>query len=331
MTTTPDTAGYAKSCVKPDLLSEGLALLRIRGHVGARTEAKGSWGLQLPRGPSYFHVIEQGSCWLQLDDARQPIRLEAGDAVILPHGHAHRLSDAPRRKAIPLVEALGHDGVIRLGSEGPATDIVCGAFQFDGGTGHPLLASMPPLVHVSGSNTQPIEHKEMLKFLVQEVRHPHLGAEAAVARLVELLFVQTVRSWIDAQPESAGGWLVALRHPVIKKALGKIHAEPSRKWTVAELAARAGVSRSGLSGLFRQLLHVSPMAYLARWRLLLAARALRDEGLSVREAADRVGYEAQAAFSRAFKAHFGVAPATYRQQGLQYGVAPATYRQQGLQ
>jgi AraC-like DNA-binding protein len=123
-----------------------------------------------------------------------------------------------------------------------------------------------------------------------------------------------VRTWIDAQPESAGGWLVALHHPVIKTVLGKMHAEPAREWTVSELAARAGVSRSALSALFRQLLGVSPMAYLARWRMLLAALVLRDEGLRVRDAADRVGYEAEAAFSRAFKDHFGVAPATYRQR-----------------
>jgi AraC-like DNA-binding protein len=315
MTTTPNTGSHGKSYVEPDLLSESLALLRIRGHVGSRTEAKGAWGLQLPASDSYFHVIERGNCWLQLNDAKEPIRLDTGDAVILPHGHAHRLSDAPGRKATSLAKALETqcDGVVRLGSEGPMTGIVCGAFRFDGAAGHPLLESLPPLLHVSGAGMQAVELKELQRFLIHEVRHPRLGAEAVVARLVELLFVQTVRNWIDAQPVGTSGWLVALRHPVINAVLKNMHAFPAREWTVSELAALAGISRSGLSALFRQVIGVSPMAYLARWRLLLAARVLRDEGLSVRQAADRVGYQADVAFSRAFKRQFGVAPGTYRQ------------------
>jgi AraC-like DNA-binding protein len=266
MTTTPSTSNHGKSYVEPDLLSESLALLRIRGHVGSRTEAKGAWGLQLPASDSYFHVIERGNCWLQLNDAKGPIRLDTGDAVILPHGHAHRLSDAPGRKAMSLAKALETqcDGVVRLGSEGPMTGIVCGAFRFDGAAGHPLLESLPPLLHVSGAGMQAVELKELQRFLIHEVRHPR-------------------------------------------------HAFPAREWTVSDLAAQAGISRSGLSALFRQVMGVSPMAYLARWRLLLAARVLRDEGLSVREAADRVGYQADVAFSRAFKRQFGVAPGTYRQ------------------
>jgi len=315
MTRTPASSNSERGCVEPDVLSHSLALLRVRGHVGSRTEARAPWGLQLPASDSYFHVIERGSCWLQLNGAPDPVRLETGEVVILPHGSAHRLSDSPGRKAVSLAQALEgqRDGVVRLGVDGPATGIVCGAFRFDGGVGHPLLESLPPVLHVQGAGTRAVEYKEMVqRFLIQEVRNPNLGAEAVVARLVELLFVQTVRSWIDAQPEGTRGWLVALRHPVINTVLTSMHASPAREWTVSDLASEAGISRSALSALFRQLVGVSPMAYLARWRLLLAARSLRDEGLSVREAADRVGYEAEAAFSRAFKRQFGVAPATYR-------------------
>jgi AraC-like DNA-binding protein len=317
MTRTPEAGHDDRGYVAPDLLSDSLALLRIRGHVGSRTEAKAPWGLQLPANDSYFHVIERGSCALQLDGAADAIRLETGDAVILPHGHAHRLSDAPGRKVVSLAKALQgqRDGVVRLGANGAATDIICGAFRFDSAAGHPLLESLPPLMHLRGVSMQAVESRELAqRLLIHEVRNPHLGAEATVARLVELLFVQAVRGWIDAQPEGTGGWLVALRHPAIRAVIGKMHASPAREWTVAELAAEVGVSRSGLSALFRRLVGVSPMAYLARWRLLLAARILRDEGLSIREAADRVGYDADAAFSRAFKRQFGVAPGTYRER-----------------
>jgi AraC-like DNA-binding protein len=304
------------SYVEPDLLSESLALLRIRGHVGSRTEARGAWGLQLPPSDSYFHVIERGNCWLQLDDAREPVRLGTGAAVILPRGHAHRLSDAPGRTPVLLAQALRtqRDGVVRLGSEGELTSIVCGAFRFDGGAGHPLLESLPPLLHAPRRGPQALDHQELLqRILIHEVHHPHLGAEAVVGRLVELLFVQIVRDWIDAQPAETIGWLVALRHPVISPVLKSMHAFPEREWTVSELAAVAGLSRSALSAHFRQVVGVSPMAYLTRWRLLLAARVLRSEGLSVRQAADRVGYDAEAAFSRAFKRQFGIAPASYRE------------------
>src|SRR5215510_2465844 len=104
MIRTPNTARQAKSYVEPDLLSESLALLRIRGHVGSCTEARGAWGLRLPQSDSYFHLIERGSCWFQLDSAKNAVRLDTGDAVILPHGHPHRLSDAPGRKPIPLAQ-----------------------------------------------------------------------------------------------------------------------------------------------------------------------------------------------------------------------------------
>jgi AraC-like DNA-binding protein len=315
MTRTPEPSGG--SYVVPDLLSDSLALLRIRGHVGSRTEARAPWGLQLPASDSYFHVIERGSCALQLDGAADAIRLETGDAVIIPHGHPHRLSDAPGRKVVSLAKALAgqRDGVVRLGGNGAATDIICGAFRFDSAAGHPLLESLPPLMHVRGPSTQAVEYKELAqRHLIHEVRNPRLGAEAVVARLVELLFVQAVRSWVDARPEGSRGWLVALRHPIVRTVLGKMHASPAHEWTVAELAAEARVSRSSLSALFRRLVGMSPMAYLARWRLLLAARILRDEGLSIREAADRVGYEADAAFSRAFKRQFGVAPGAFRER-----------------
>ena len=136
--------------------------MRIRGHVGSRTEAKAPWGLQLPASDSYFHVIERGACFLQFDGAADAIRLETGDAVILPHGHPHRLSDAPGRKVVSLAEALEgqRDGVVRLGADGAPTDIICGAFRFDSAAGHPLLESLPPLMHLRGVRMQAVEYKE---------------------------------------------------------------------------------------------------------------------------------------------------------------------------
>lgn len=307
------------SCVEPDILSDSLTLLRARGHVGSRTEATSPWGLHLTNADSYFHVIEQGRCWLQLDGAADAVCLNAGDAVILPHGHDHRLFDSPGQATLPIEDVLAEqpDGIVRIGGGGAATAIICGTFRFDCSEGHPLLESLPAVMRVCGEHTQVLGWREMLqRFLVQEIRNPCLGAEAVVARLVELLFVQTIRSWVDELPEGASGWLAALRDPVIRTVLRHMHAEPARSWTVPELASTSCISRSALAGRFHELVGVSPMAYLSRWRLLLAARILRDEGLSNRETAERVGYEAEAAFSRAFKRQFGIAPAAYRKNAM---------------
>jgi hypothetical protein len=133
-------------------------------------------------------------------------------------------------KPVSLAQALEtqRDGVVRLGNQGALTSIVCGSFHFDGGAGHPLLESLPPLLHVPRLGTQAVDHKDLLqRFLIHEVRHPQLGAEAVVGRLLKLLFVQTVRNWVDAQPAEASGWLVALRHPVVSSVLKSMHASPS--------------------------------------------------------------------------------------------------------
>src|SRR5262245_50522941 len=177
MTEMPVQKLQGGSYVSADVLSDSLALLRIRGHVGSRTEARGVWGLQLPKSDSYFHVIERGSCWLQLNEAKEPVRLDFGDAVILPHGHAHRLTDSPGRKPMSLARALERqkDGIVRLGNDGPVTGIVCGAFRFDGAAGHPLLESLPAVLHVPSTHAATLGDKELLqRFLVHEVHHPRL-------------------------------------------------------------------------------------------------------------------------------------------------------------
>lgn len=311
------SAAIAKTCVQPDVLSDSLGLLQIKGRVASLTEACTPWGLSLPPASGYFHVIARGTVWVQRVGEKTAVQLEAGDFVIFPHGHAHSVCDAPGRPTVPVMDLFDDapDGILRIGGQGALSEFVCGDFIFEGAEGHPLMEALPPLLHIKRSDADLFEWRDVVpRFLLHEVRNRRLGAEASVSRLVELLFVQSVRTWLEAQPEGSGGWLGALRDPILREVIRNMHQRPARNWTLASLAAEVGVSRSTVAARFRSVIGSSPMNYLARWRLLLAARLLRTEDLSVRDAAERVGYGAEAAFSRAFKRQFGVAPATYRQR-----------------
>jgi transcriptional regulator GlxA family with amidase domain len=151
-----------------------------------------------------------------------------------------------------------------------------------------------------------------LRFLSAEVRAPSIGSEAVLSRLTDLIFVQAVRAWVAAQPDSHTGWVGALSDPQIARVLGLFHKQPERPWTVATLAREVGMSRSTLARRFREILRETPLVYLSRSRLEAAAELLRTENLSLGEIAERVGYQSEASFSRAFRQHMGKPPAEYR-------------------
>lgn len=190
------------------------------------------------RNSQAFHILEEGSCWLKLDEEPAPRLLGPGDIVVLPQRQGHQLSDDP---------------------------------------------------------ASPIR------------------VEIAVRRLADALFIQLVRVWLESQPAASRGWLGALGDPVVGAALGQLHRDPAQPWTVATLAQEVGLSRSAFAARFTQLVGEPPLHYLTRWRMHLAVALLRDETLGIKEVALRTGYGSEAAFSIAFKRHFGLAPGAYRQ------------------
>ncbi|HSG39546.1 MAG TPA: AraC family transcriptional regulator, partial [Thermoanaerobaculia bacterium] len=164
-----------------------------------------------------------------------------------------------------------------------------------------------------GQTTRTTEWLGMtLRFLAAEARHPRPGAETLISRLTDVIFVQALRAWIESQPEGTGGWLGALRDRQTAAALGHIHREPERDWSVVSLASAVGMSRSSFASRFTALVGETPLAYLTRWRMHLASDLLRSRGLSVSQIAGRVGYESEAAFSKAFKREVGVPPGALR-------------------
>jgi AraC-like DNA-binding protein len=190
--------------------------------------------------------------------------------------------------------------------------MVCGSFSFAVPDGLPLLALLPELLRLRGDGAPRGWLEPTLRMLAEEARQRRAGGTIVTSRLTDVLFVQVVRAWLDAQPAPAGNWLAALRDPRIGAALARIHGRPEHPWSVAELAAEVGMSRSPFAARFAALAGDPPLAYLARWRAQVAARLLRETSLALGAVADRVGYESEAAFSRAFRRAMGVAPGAYR-------------------
>src|SRR5262245_26443665 len=306
------------SLEKPDALTDVLDMLKPRGRVFCCSELTAPWAMSLPAdGWVRFHVIERGGAWLIMEDARLVTPLASGDLVILPHGNGHVLADSPKTKPVPIDRLIkGYaDSVILLqhGGGGAQTLMTCCSFQFVNGDYNPLLAVLPPLIHIPSGREQLNEWLEpTLKMLAYEARHPRPGSETLIARLIDIILVQAVRLWVEDQPPSQGGWLGALRAPQVGVALGLIHREPQRDWSVSSLAQEVSMSRSIFAAKFNSLVGVPPLTYLTRWRLWQASQLLADGHLSVTETALRVGYESEAAFSRAFKRYFGHPPVDYR-------------------
>lgn len=306
----------------PDILTEVLSSLRLRGRLFCRTELTGPWALAVPPDElAHFHVVEDGRCWVHLDGEERPRELASGDLVVLPHGRGYSLTDSSQAPPVRLADLLARqrrDGsgactVLRHGGGGPEARMICGSFRFEGREGHPLLSLLPPVVHLPAEQGGEGGWLEMtLKLLSHEARHQRPGSETLITRLIDILFVQVVRAWIESLPEGSGGWLGALRDRQIGAALGCIHREPQRAWSVAALASAALMSRSAFAARFTALVGEPPLSYLTRWRMHLAADLLRGKGLSLSEVAKRIGYESEAAFSRAFKRRLGASPGAFR-------------------
>lgn len=240
--------------------------------------------------------------------------------MVLPHGRGHSLVDNPETVPTPLEEikaarAGGGCPVLAHGGGGAATGLICGEFHFEHGKEHALLDLLPPLIHIKGENGRAVAWLEStLNFLACEVRSGRPGMAMVIDRLLDIVFVQVVQAWMEEQPEGTGGWLGSLRDDSVGAALGFIHGEPERAWTVAELGREVGMSRSAFAARFRNLVGSSPLQYLKRWRMELATQWMRDHSLSLAQVARQVGYQSEAAFSKAFKDYSGLPPATWRRR-----------------
>lgn len=303
-----------------DPLGEALHWLGLRGAFYCRSEFTAPFGLELPplEGYLWFHVITSGSCRLEAPEA-DPRRLAAGELALVPHGEGHRLrseAGVPTPSIADLErEQLGaRYEILRHGGGGERIDMVCGAVRFDHPAARELLAVLPRILvfDPATSPTQLEWLRSTLRLMALEAEGLRPGGETVITRLSDVLVVQALRAWLESDPAARSGWLGALRDPRIGRAISLIHREPGREWTVASLADQIPMSRSAFAARFTELVGEPAMGYVTRWRMHLAAAALRDDGATVAQLASRLGYRSEAAFARAFKRVMGSPPGAVR-------------------
>jgi AraC-like DNA-binding protein len=302
-----------------DVLTDVLNSLELKGWLHSRTEVASPWRFDFVASrDSTFHILSSGGGYLWIEGDPRPVRVEDGDIVMLPHGHAHTLSDELSSLLTQTVNLDYHASreyqVLPFGGGGPTTVMLCGAFHFETPANHPFVQYLPTVIHIPGEQGGLRQgFADIVGLLARESGSRGIGVDAMLRRLTEMLFIQVVRVWIELQAPATGGWLVALRDPPIRRALGLIHQFPDRPWKVAELADAIGLSRSAFSARFTFLVGEAPIKYLTRWRMHRAARLLKDEGTPA-SIAQQFGYASEVAFRKAFKREVGIPPGRYRRQ-----------------
>lgn len=300
-----------------DPLDDVFAALRVNHAVHARIEADGPWGISFACGETArFGLVLDGQMWLKAEGVEPPRLLQAGDCYVLVQGRHYVLSDQPGRPTRSCLEVVKSKigGVVEIGSGGERATVITGWFTFDEPGARPLMELMPALLiaHLDEERTRALA--AMLGLLEMETASAGLGSAGVVSRLADILLMQAIRAHIrmHGEEDAAGGWLGALAERRIGSALRAMHHEPARDWTVEQLANKAGMSRSAFAARFKRKVGESPLAYLARWRLFRAATLLRQGDRTQGEIAALIGYESEAAFSKAFKRAMGVAPGAWR-------------------
>jgi AraC-like DNA-binding protein len=311
-----------------DVLADVLDSLKLRGRIFCRCELSAPWALGFAAGDfSHFHVVERGTCWLRLEGQADAMALEESDLLLVTRGHGYQLSDEPKTPPIPLADLIGDSqgglrAVLRHGGGGEVVNLICGAFHFGSPQAQSFLTVLPEWIRVKRDERRGNEWLDAtMRFLTRETQSPAMGAATIITSLIDVLFVEAIRTWLREQPSGTAGWLGALRDQSIGAALGLIHQAPEKRWTVPALSAAVGLSRSPFAAKFTALVGQSPMAYLKRWRLQLAAKLLRDQSVPLANVAERFGYESTAAFSRAFTRQFGTSPGRYRHNGAVTGAS----------
>lgn len=296
-----------------DVLSDAIAAMRTGRPHSARAERSGRWAVRHPAfAGAGFHILLQGSCRLT-PEGGTPADLGPGDVVFLPRGSAHALSDGspgplPDPPSAPLAGL--RDEIV----PGSSVVMLCGAYLLDGARPHPLLGELPPVVHLPARAGQHPWLRSLVDLLGAELTGRRPGTDAIVPALLDALLTYLIRACLDQAPDHhpATGWSAALTDPAITAALNRMHADPARRWTVAELADAAGLSRSAFARRFTALTARPPLAYLGWWRMTLAARLLRQTDAPLSTLARQTGYTSEYAFANAFKREYGIAPGRYR-------------------
>ena len=314
----------------PDMLTQVLLGLRLDGVEYGRCLMSTPWAIAFPaQREARFHFVANGSCWLRTPGSDW-LRLNPGDAVLLPRGSSHTLASAtdvpavdidslarePVSESIYLVRGQGDAGDTTQTAAVEHSVMFCGTMRFNLDPLHPLLAMMPDVMRAGDLATRDPSVPALLEAMEREVAFDRIGACGILARLADVLAASIIRAWVECGCSDSTGWIAAVHCPRIGKVIAAIHADPQRDWSVPALAEIMGASRSSFAEAFTRTVGESPAKYVAKVKMFQARRWIAQEGMRVAVAADRLGYDSEASFSRAFKRIMGTPPGAVRSSGL---------------
>lgn len=300
-----------------DPLDDAFAAMRVRESLYARLDASAPWAVRFREGKAArFGLVIAGACWLTTENPSKSTALAPGDCYVILDGSTYTLGDDPRsvpQNCFDVVPKLV-DGAVSIGSGGAPATVVTGWFVYDELGARPLTALLPRVLHtrVDGYRTELL--KATLELLAKETERPGIGSGVVVSGLADILFVQAIRSHLNSSNEDDVGWLAALSDERIGAAMRALHNKPADPWTVEKLATLSNMSRSAFAARFKARLGEAPLEYLTRWRMFRAGVLLRHSERSLAEIAHDVGYESDAALSKAFHRIVGMAPGAFRKQ-----------------
>jgi AraC-like DNA-binding protein len=309
-----------------DPLSDLLRTIRLEGAYFYAVEAAAPWSIEtvaahelspriMPHAEHLisYHILTDGTCFGGLDGAQQ-YAMEPGDVIVFPHGDSHLMSSAQGLRIGPDVNSstpARFPETVILGEHGPRTaSFVCGFLGCDLRPFNPLLSALPRTMHMRGVANTGLG--AFTRQIAEQSRGGRAGADMVLTRLAELMFIEVVRRYLDELPAGQIGWLAGLRDEVVGRVLLLIHGRPGFDWNLADLARESSSSRSIVAKRFTEIVGQPPMHYLTQWRMQLAANLLLRSSAKVATIGADVGYDSEAAFSRAFKKATGESPAIWR-------------------
>jgi AraC-like DNA-binding protein len=301
-----------------DPIGELFQVLQMQSVFYTQTDLTAPWGMAIPAIAQslMFHFVVEGECCVEVEGKNLAVR--TGDFFMIPHGQGHSLKDRSDTSCLPLFDlpietVSGYYETLNYGGGGKRTRLLCGAVSFDHPIAERLLATMPPYICIdSRSDSEGQFLNSTMSMLASETKAPNLGSEAVITRLADLLVIHSLRAWLTKDMEGRSGWLSALQDRTLGKALLSMHKRPGERWTIEKLAQVAGMSRTTFAEKFKERVGQAPLQYLTEWRMAVAKSKLETSHDSILEIALDLGYQSEAAFSRAYKKTIGSTPGTSR-------------------
>lgn len=301
-----------------DPLGEALHALRMSGTFYTRSELTAPWGVDLPPMPDclMFHLVTRGSCLVRFADGGDQ-RLQTGEFALLPHGEGHVIADDAATEAVdifalhreligPRYELLNHGG------GGAVTHLICGAVAVADPAAQRVVSLLPRIITMPMHTPANEWLLSSIRLMMSEAETLRPGGDTIITRVSDILVVQAIRYWLETDPRARTGWLGALHDARIGKAIALVHRRPTHGWTVENLAAAVGMSRSAFAARFQELVGETPMHYVRAWRFAVATSWLKETDLPLAAIATRLDYESEASFHRAYKRWSGQTPGAVR-------------------